>query len=82
VSQAAHAALYQQAVEGMKAMFTLRFGDYNKVMPLLEGFSNIQEGKAVILTWEGTTEQIRSAYERIRQQRRIQKKKRKQDNKE
>ncbi|PKL41491.1 MAG: hypothetical protein CVV41_18640 [Candidatus Riflebacteria bacterium HGW-Riflebacteria-1] len=76
------AALYQQAVEGMKAMFTLRFSDYNHVLPLLDGFSNIQEGKAVILTWEGTNEQIRKAYEQIRQQRRIKKNKRKQDNKE
>lgn len=74
------AALYQQAIEGMKAMFTLRFGDYNQVMPLLDGFSNLQEGKAVILTWEGTTDQIRSAYRQIRQQRRIMKEKRKQAN--
>ena len=75
------AVLYNQAVEGMKAMFTLRFGDYNLVMPLLAGFSNIQEGKAVVLTWEGTNDQIRKAYEQIRQQRRIKKNKRKQDNK-
>ncbi|EKD82271.1 MAG: hypothetical protein ACD_39C01397G0001 [uncultured bacterium] len=75
------AALYQQAIEGMKAMFTLRFSDYNQVMPLLAGFSNIQEGKAVILTWEGTNDQLRKAYKQIRQLRKIRKNKRKQDNK-
>ncbi|HNS10329.1 MAG TPA: hypothetical protein PKN29_11545 [Candidatus Ozemobacteraceae bacterium] len=75
------AELYQQAVEGMKAMFTLRFADFDKVMQLLEGFSNVQEGRAVILTWEGTTDQIKEAIEQIRQKMRLIRKKRKQDNK-
>jgi hypothetical protein len=74
------ARLYQQAVEGMKAMFKLRFTDFDKVMPLLEGFSNVQEGRAVILTWEGTTDQIREAIEQVRQKMRLIKRKRKQDN--
>ncbi|PKL51383.1 MAG: hypothetical protein CVV42_00605 [Candidatus Riflebacteria bacterium HGW-Riflebacteria-2] len=74
------AMLYQQAVDGMKAMFSLRFSDYDQVMSLLDNFSNIQQGKAVIITWEGTDDQIRKAYEQIRRMRRIIKNKRKQDN--
>ncbi len=75
------AELYQQAIEGMKAMFTLRFSDFNKAMDLLEGFSNVQQGRAVILTWEGTTSQIREAIDQIRQKMRIIRKKRNEDNK-
>jgi hypothetical protein len=68
------ATLYQKAIEGMKAMFSLRFADYDEVMPLLDGFSNIQAGKAVILTWEGSEDQVKKAATQIRQQRKLQKK--------
>lgn len=74
------AALYQKAVEGMKAMFALRFADYDEVMPLLDGFSNIQAGKAVILTWNGSTDQVKKAATQIRQQRKLQRKMRREHN--
>ncbi len=75
------AALYQQAIEGMKAMFTLRFADFDKVMPLLEGFTNIQAGKSLILSWEGTSDQVKQAFKQIRANRKLQRKMRKQMNK-
>lgn len=75
------AALCQQAINGFKAIFQLRFGDYDQVLPLMKGFSNVAEGKAVILTWEGTTDQIKTARDQIRSKRRAMRKKRRQDNK-
>lgn len=76
------AALYLQAIEGMKAMFSLRFSDHDRVMHLLDGFSCSQEGKSIILTWEGKTGQVKKAVNQIRQRRRIQRKQRKADNEE
>ena len=74
------AMLYQKAVEGMKAMFILRFSDYDQVMSLLDGFSCVLEGQSLILTWSGKTEQVKEAMDQIRQQRRIQRKRRKKFN--
>lgn len=76
------AGLYQKAIEGMKAMFTLRFADYDQVMPLLEGFSNIQAGSAIILTWEGSEDQVKKAAAQIRQQRKLRKKMRREHNRQ
>ena len=75
------AELYMRAIEGMKAMFTLRFGELDKVMPLLEDFSNVQVGRSVILTWDGNPDQLKAAYNQIRQQRKIRRKIRKEHNK-
>lgn len=76
------AALYRQAVEGMKAMFALRFADHDKAMLLLESFTDIQVGKALILTWAGTFDQIKQAFEQIRANRKQQRKMRKDFNKQ
>lgn len=75
------AALYLQAVEGMKAMFALRFAGHDKVMALLDGFTSVQAGKALLLTWEGTFEQVKKAFKQIRAQRKQQRKMRKEFNK-
>lgn len=75
------AELYHKAIEGMKAMFTLRFGDLDQVKPLIDGFSNVQAGKAVILTWEGSPEQVKAAADQIRKQHKQNRKIRKQHNK-
>ncbi len=75
------AELYMRAIEGMKAMFALRFGELDKVMPLLEDFSNVQVGKSVILTWDGTPEQVKAAYSQVRQQRKLRRQIRREHNK-
>ena len=64
------ASLYQTAIEGMKALFTLRFGDLDEVMPLLEGFSNDRVAKTVFLSWEGSAGEVKAACEQIRSRRR------------
>ncbi|MEW6709969.1 MAG: hypothetical protein AB1403_09135 [Candidatus Riflebacteria bacterium] len=64
------AELYHQAVEGMKAMFALRFSDFDKVLPLLNGFSIVQAGKSVILSWEGSSDQVKTAVDQIKARRR------------
>lgn len=75
------AALYLQAVEGMKAMFALRFAGHDKVMALLDGFTSVQAGKALILTWEGTFKQVKKAFKQMRAYRKQQRKMRKEFNK-
>lgn len=79
-TDAEKAELYHKAIEGMKAMFTIRFGDLDKVMALLDSFSNVQAGKAVILTWEASHDTIKEAVDQFRKQHKIKRKIRKEYN--
>lgn len=55
------ASLVAQAVEGLKAMFALRFAGHPQVLALLGGVSSKADGAFYTFAWQGTFEEIKAA---------------------